>query len=275
MSYQPRILEKFEDVAGTISFTFPIVEYEYESDQELYLPEAALAGAHYGYDMLGTSEALKATAIERLRFDVLENAGPSTVDTKVDEMVSELLRCGRGKLYSIDSADVRRWAYARVGAMPSLRWSAGNIFHKTASVHFRRLSDWYGTTPIAADITLNEATETFSINNTGLARVYNAVFIFKGTYVNPELTNLTNGYILESSRDGSAAGHWLRFDCGKRRVEFSTNSGTSYSGDYANFVRQTGQVHFMVLEPGVNNFSCAFGGVPSGTLSYSLYPAFN
>lgn len=269
----PRYLEKFTSSDGsTISFTFPLNLYEWESSpQALSQPVAALAGAHYDYDMMGTSLGVKRNAIETVRFGI--KGTNAEIEDKIAEARQKCYRAGRGKLWALDSTGDRWWSWARVANVPEFRLD--NPFFVPMIIPFARMSDWYNDTAIAATVTLNANPTTFSINNTGNAKVFNAIFIFKGTYVDPELTNSTNGYILESSRDGSDANHWLRFDCGKRRVEFSTNGGTSYSGDLANFVRQTSQVHIMVLDPGTNNFSCAFGGVPAGTLSYSLYPTYH
>ena len=269
----PRYAEKFTSTDGSsIVFTFPLPLYEWDSgDQELSSPYAPLTGAHYDYDQLGTSLAVKRNAIETVSFTAFGTS--AEIEDKLVEARQKCYRAGRGKLWALDSTGDRWWAYARVRNIPGFRLE--DQYQAPMSIAFERMSDWYNDTVISADVTLNANPTTFSIDTLGNARVYNGVFIFKGTYVNPALTNSTSGYVMASLRDGSSVNHWLRFDCGKRRVEFSTNGGTSYGGDYANFVRQTAQVHFMVLEPGVNQFSCAFGGVPSGTLSYSLYPAYN
>ena len=269
----PRYAEKFtSDDGSTIVFTFPLNLYEWDSgNQPLSSPFAPLAGAHYDYDMLGTSLATKRNAVESIRFIVKGTA--AEIQDKIAEARQECYRAGRGKLWALDSTGDRWWAYARVRSMPGFQLD--NPFSVPMTMDFERMSDWYNDTAVAADVTLNANPTTFSIDTLGNSKVFNAVFIFKGTYVNPALTNSTNGYVMASTRDGSNANHWLRFDAGKRRVEFSSNGGTSYTGDFASFARQTAQVQFMVLEPGVNNFSCAFGGVPSGTLSYSLYPAYS
>lgn len=275
MGYQPRILEKFENAAASISYAFPLAEYEWQTEQGLYLPEMPVTGANYGYDQLGQSSlAVKQSAVETLRFVVLETS-PSAVDTALDEMMSEIIRCGRGKLFAIDSSSVRRWAWARGMSMPSLRWRAGDINRKAASIAFRRFSDWYGTTAFATDYTMDSSSESFNVVNDGNARVYNAVFILKGTFSDAIITNTTNGYRLKSTRDGSASGHWLKFDAGKNSVEFSTNSGSTYAGDWSNFVRQPRQVQLMVLGPGTNAFTATFTGTPSATLSVSFSHAFH
>ena len=269
----PRYLEKFTDTTGSaIVYTFPLNQYEWESaPQPVSTPFSPLAGAHYDYDMLGTSLAVKRNGIETVRY--IAKGTAAEIQDKIAEARQKCYRIGRGKLWALDSTGDRWWAYARQMDMPDFRLNSPFIV--PVSHRFARMSDWYNDTQITGDVTLNANPTAFSIDTLGNAKVYDAIFIFKGTFVNPTLTNSTNGYIMASARDGSAAGHYLRFDCGKHRVEWSTNSGSSYDGDYANFTRQTAQVHLMVLEPGSNSFSCAFGGVPSGTLSYSLYPAYH
>ena len=269
----PRYAEKFTSDDGfSIVFTFPLNLYEWDSgDQALSSPFSPLTGAHYDYDMLGTALAPKRNAIESVRFVVKGTA--AEIEAKITEARQKCYRAGRGKLWALDSTGDRWFAYARLRSVPGFQLE--NPFVVPVTMDFARMSDWHNDTAITGDVTLDANPKTFSIDNLGNARVFDAVFTFKGTFIDPALTNSTSGYVMASTRDGSNANHWLRFDCGKRRLEFSTNGGTSYAGDYANFVRQPSQVQFMVLEPGVNNFSCAFGGVPSGTLSYSLYPAYH
>lgn len=273
--YQPRVPLRFTSSNGsTINLSLPLAEFEYESEQGLYVPTAPLTGAHYAYRQIANMPGIKQNGHERIRA-VVYHETPAEVDTEIDSILAGIWQAGLGKLWAEDSAGNERWAWASAAAMPSIRWAAGQNLRKTVSLDMERFSDWYGETAITGSEVMNGASEAFNITNTGNARVFNAVFILKGTFVDPVITNTTNGYILESLRDGSAAGHWLRFDAGARRVELSTNGGTSYLSDYEQFVRQAGQVHLMILEAGVNAFTITFGGTPSGTFDYSFYPAFH
>ena len=130
-----------------------------------------------------------------------------------------------------------------------------------------------GTRAGTASATFDPSLGSFSITNSGNAPIYNAIITLAGTYTNPVIRNSTNGYQVESATDGSSAAHLLRFDAGRPAVEKSTNTGTSWANDYANFVRQAGQVHLMVLDPGVNNFLVT--GCSSGTLELTAYPAYH
>lgn len=269
-----RYLEKFTDSSGGVSYTFPLSQYEMEQSQPLSVPFSPVTGADYAYNQLATSYAPKGNGIEVVRF-LAKSTTEALVDTEIDNARSKLYTAGKGKLYALDAAGTRRWAWARLMEMPQVRLAVGNILHQPVVLNFQRFSDWYGTTQTSVNVTLNAASQSFTVNNAGNARVFNAIFIVKGTFTDPVVTNTTNGYRLKSTRDGSNANHWLKFDAGVNSVSFSTDGGSSYSGDWSNFVRLSGQVGLMVLEPGDNAFTWACTGAPSGTLSYSFYPAYH
>lgn len=170
MSYQPRILEKFESSDGARVVTFPLFAYEYESEQSLRNPEADLTGADYAVDLLGTSPGVKNSGRERLRF-VNYATTPTAVDTARDVMFRDLHAIGLGKLYSIDSAGVRRWAWARIADMPSMSWKSGDIFKQSMALGFIRRSDWYSTTQRVYQFDLGSDDDTFTVHNNGDAPV--------------------------------------------------------------------------------------------------------
>jgi hypothetical protein len=275
MGYEPRRLEKFENSGGTTTVTFPLNEFEWQSEQALRVPVAAIPGGHYGYDLIGSGPAIKEPAHEMLRTLIIKPAGtPSDVDTDVDELLSELWSIGLGKLYTIDRNSVRRWAWARVTSMPSMQWSAGMIFSKSIGFDFLRLSDWYSTTETDITETVNNATYNFNVTNSGNAPVYNAVLILKGQpFTNPQLTNNTNGYVFATTRDATLTTQWLKVDAGAHTVGWSTNSGSSYADDYALYTRPTGQVQLMRFEPGVNSMTLT--GANGSTLDVNFYPAYH
>lgn len=219
---------------------------------------------------------MKQNRVESIRFVAAFGDAGATLDTEIDNIRSKLYRAGKGKLWTISAAADRRWCHARLGAVPGFRLEASSKFALPVALPFTAYSDWYNELQNTdAAFTMNEATETFSISNAGNARVYNAVFTLTGVFVNPRIENTTSGYVMQSTRDGTdATNSKLRFDAGSRRVEFSSDAGVTYSGDYSNFVRQVGQVHLMVLDPGTNNFSVSFGAVPTATLLIRFYPAW-
>ena len=130
-----------------------------------------------------------------------------------------------------------------------------------------------GTRAGSAASSVDPSLGSFAIVNAGNAPIYNAIITLAGTYTNPVIRNTTNGYQLETARDGTSADHKVRFDAGRPGVEYSADAGVTWAGDYANFVRQTGQVHLMVLDPGTNNFTVT--GAASGTLTVTAYAAYH
>lgn len=271
-----RYLEKFEGPgdATTYSYSFPLKGYAMEQTQGLYVPRNPLTGANYEYDLMGSGVAVKQNGFERVSFLSYSETG-ATVDTDIDNLRQKLRLAAKGKLYLIDSSGARRWAYARLQDMPEVSLDIDSIKAAPVALSFSRFSDWYSSSQFSTDYTMNEASESISVNNTGSAKVYNAVFTLIGTFQDPLIHNTTNSYKLQSTRDGSNANHRLRFDAGKNRVEWSTDGGTTYAGDWANFVRAANQVHLMVLEPGSNSFTVTFGAVPNATLRVTFYPAFD
>lgn len=273
--YQPRILTTFESSDGLTVVTFPRAEYEWESSQGLYVPAAELVGAGYVYDQLGTGAAPKKAATETLRFVVLED-DPATVDTTTDTIVARAHQIGRGKLYTTDKNGARKWAWARAVSLPSLRWSAGDIFTRQASIEFRRQSDWYDTSLTTVIGTLNGAPDTFTVTNPGVQRIYNAILTLKGTWTSiASISNDTSGYAFTYENDaGTTANDWVRFDSGSGRCFRSTDGGTTWTDADANLVLASGQAQIMRIDPGANTFTYTDGGTPSGTLTVEFYPAY-
>lgn len=180
MGFQPRIPISFTTPDGSTSvFTFPVTEFEFQSDQGLYLSSVPVVGANYPFDQLGTSRPIKQAAREQLRFMVYES-DPATVDSDIDAMLSKLVSIGQGKLTTQDKNGVVRWAYARVLNMPMIQWRAGDIYSKACSLEYQRLSDWYGATNYNTDFSINTDPKSITIVNAGNERIYNAVLTLKG-----------------------------------------------------------------------------------------------
>ena len=273
MGYEPRRFEKFESADAAVSQLFPLGEWEQESAQPLRTPLATITGAHFGYDLLGTAPGLMDFASETLRC-IIHESTPTLVDTAYDDLMSKLWRIGQGKLFSIDNAAVRRWAYARLRSMPTITWKAGDAFIKGASMDFVRLSPWYGTTQFSQTTAITITPQVVSVTNTGNFPIYNAVLILRGTFVDPTITNTTNGYTFGTTRDGAGATNYLKIDAGRHTVQWSTNSGGTYADDYALYTRPLSQVALMKLEPGANSLSIA-GRTGTTNLDVSFYPAFH
>ena len=273
MSYQPRILTSFASRDGLTSVTFGLAEYEWESTQGLYVPEAQLVGADYTFDQLGTAAPKKQAGRETLRFVVYEDT-PAAVDTKIDELVAECVSIGLGKLWMTAADGTLRWAYARALSLPSLRWSAGDNFRKAVSLEFRRQSDWYDQSQTTVTTTVNEVSEGFTISNTTGQRILGPVLTLYGVWSGTvTILNNTNGYgIVYTGAAGASNNDRVRFDAAANRVDRSADGGVTWTSDYSNFARySTAQVQQMILETGDNDFIVTSTG-PNATLLTQYYP---
>ena len=272
MGYNPRIPTTFESAGGGTVFTFPVYEYAWQTDQGLYTSSVPVVGANYPYDQLGTGRPIKQAAREQLRFMVYET-DPATVDSDMDSMLSKLLSIGQGKLYVTDRNSVKRWAYARVIAMPTVSWAAGDIFLKSCQLEYQRPSDWYGTTGYNTDFTIDADPKSITIVNAGNERIYNAILTLKGTYSSSwTILNTTNGYQVQCTQAGAAASDWLKIDAGQHSVKFSGDSGATYVGKYSTVTLPTTQIALVVLEPGNNAFTVT--GANGSTLHVDFYAAY-
>ncbi len=275
MSFQPRIPIKFSKADDSETFVFPTAGYSFEAEGSLRAPEAMLTGGHGGLDLLGAGTPVKDSGLLRLAFEVIEDT-PTLVEVTVDDMLDKLFRYGRGKLYTegLESgAETLRWTRARMIAMPRINWSAGEQLLKRAVVAFRHDPFWYDDVALyASPVAISTNPQTVVVTNTGNARIYGSVLTAAGTFSGLTITNTTNGYRLKTDRTGASAADLVRFDAAKPAVDFSSDTGGTWSGDYANFLRRSGQVQLMVFEPGANSLSVA--GL-SGTLTIDAYPAFH
>lgn len=270
-----RYARKFTNYAGTDSITFPLTERRTISTQLLRSAAFTIPGTNYPVRALAYGAGLKAEARETISF-VLYDPGrrPLVVDAKWDSMKSKLFSFGVGKLWTYDQQENMRWAWAYIEQMPSAPMHSGiNRYHLDVTVTFIRLSDWYDADAITPASYALAGLTTFTVNNPGNAPIYNAIITIAGTFDTPTIHNITSGHYLISSRTGTSANDILRFDAGKPSIERSTDAGVSWAGDYENYLRVSGQVQLMVLEPGNNSFSV--GGVTSGTMGLTAYPAYH
>lgn len=264
---------KFTSIDGTTTvYTFGIASFESQTSQSLRRASVVAAGAHYALDLLGTAPGLKANAIVRVRY-VVEGVY-TALDSAVDEAKSELQEIGSGKLWSADAnGDNLRWRYARLTAMPDVVVNVGQLGFQPLIAEFECSSDEFDDTLTEEGEAINADPDTIVVTNAGNASVRNAIITIRGTFTNPSVSNVTSGYAFSSTRDGSAAAHWLKIDCGKGTVEFSTDSGATYADDMTLFTRGNNQVGFMKLSPGDNTFEIT--GCNGATIDVDFYPPFN
>jgi hypothetical protein len=274
MSWQPRIPTTFESIDGATVLTFGLAEYEWDSDQPLYVPSVPLVGANYAYDQLGLAPPIKQNAHETLRFVVYEDT-PAEVDTAIDALMAKCVSIGMGKLWTTASDSSRRWAYARAIAMPAVHWAAGDILRKAVSMDFDRSSDWYAATQTASANDIESDPDTFTITNPTGNSIYNAVIKLSGVWASPvTIENTANGYgIVYNGDDGASADDVVRFDSGTGRVDRSDDAGVTWTPDYASYAPlAAGQVQIMVLKPGDNAFSV--DNANGATVAVLFYSAF-
>lgn len=266
-----RYLSRFEKADGSASVTFPTHRYEYEQSQPLRNSSVELTGAHYNYDMLEGAPALKSNGIERVR--CMSSGDPADMDNEVDD-INQIMSWGRGKAWTT-GASGERWAWARLVEKPQLSFTVENVSTYPIILQFERFSDWYDEEPIGeygnGIFTLASDPETVFVTNPGNVDVFNAVITVKGTFSGLRITNDDTGYVLETSTIGAASSDWIRFDAGRNVVEFSDDSGATWSDDQENFVRAPGQIALMVMQADAN--SLTFEGASGADVVIDMYGA--
>jgi len=277
VAYQPRIPEKFENLAGAQTYTFPVGEYEWQSSQSLRIPSVSLAGADYAYDLLLTRPGLRTVSRERITLTI-QATTPTLVDTAIDNMRAGLWLPGRGKLFTIDNAGVRRWAYARPESMPATSWRAGDIFRLRVDLTFARFEDWFKSSAESATTTAASTPKNFTVNNPGNAPVYVMTIRLRANgatgFTNPALVNNTNGYSWSSTRDAASANSELKVDTGRNTIKYSNDNGSSYANDLALFTRGATQVAYFRLDPGDNELTYTDGATPDVDIQFDFYAAY-
>ncbi len=272
-----KYLEKFESADAVTSVVFPLNLYEWSSRQDVAAPAGHPVGADYDFDFLGFGKAPKMNAAERVRFASVGT--PASIDSAIQTIRADCYNIGPGKLYTLDNAGARLWAWARITAMPRFTVSFDNPRLTPVGLDFTRMSDWYDDTQTAVTEVITATSGSFVVANAGDAQVKNAIFRFRantaGGLSNPALIHASNGHQFSSTRDSSGADDELKVDCGKPSVDWSTDDGVSYADDYANFAIGSLQVAFMILEPGNNTINYTCSGTPNFDIDYSFYPAYH
>lgn len=266
---------------GSTTLIFPRGRFDAESTQELNNNIVDMSGADYQYDALRGTRASKKNGSERISFVITGTT--AEINEQIDTMRANLFVGAKFKLWATgdleddhgDSVADRRWAQARVVAMPTVTLATQNRNIAPITIVFTRFTDWYSEEEISGTIAMASSPQTFTLINPGTARILNPTMTIRGVFTNPIVINLTNSYRLKSTRDGSDSADYLRFKAngGPGSVEFSPNAGVNWTGDYANFVRKTNQITLMALEPGENDFYVS--GVIDGDFDYAYFAAWH
>ncbi len=280
-----RYIEKFENIAGTISYSFPLAQHESQEEQDLRVAFTSGVGADYAHDHHGYGVAPKNVGRINIRALAVESS-PTNLAAEFDEARNECYRIGLGYLYRLEAdAATRRRCLARVISIPSITINGNSQFGVAPLVFsFAKLSDWMATTATASSQTIDTAIESVTITNGGNIPVYDAVFRLRNNGATrcerPVLFNATTGQYAAFLRPMGAADDELYLDTGARLVQFSTNNGDSYANDYSNFAGD-----FFRLDPGANTIKVLSGRslplpwlssiwVPNFDLSWSFYDRY-
>lgn len=271
-----RYAEKFENIAGSVSYTFPLERYEYHPTQEFR--QSWQSGIGSDYVLLPSTSPLPAEPAEEVVSFKLYGATPAAISTALDDLISKLRSIGLGKLFTIDDAGTRRWCYAQLAQRPDYVLGIKVERFPIITLMFTRFSDWFAAAATTGSQKVDASAEAFNITNAGNAPVKFIVFRFRADsatgVANPNLVNGTNSYSFGTTRDLTNANHELRVDTERNAVEYSVNNGASYANDYALFTPGGTQHGFMRLEPGVNSMTATSTGTPDYTLEWSFYATY-
>lgn len=271
--FTPRILRKFESLDSSKLYIFPLVDYEWESNQELRIPSVPLIGTDYGFDLLGDNPGLRGFSEERVRFAVHSKCDPADIDSEIDSLRSNMLRAGRGKGWTIDSDGNLRWALMRLTEMPS--FSIVSINSQAAQkmlavvAIFRRQSDWFAEDQISGSGTITTSPDSIVVNNPGNLTAKRVIIRIKSNssagFTNPKVVNTANGHEFESETDAASVDDELKLDTSVPSVEVSFDDGVSYVDDFPNYVLppSTQRILSFNLEPGDNTLVFTSGGTPN------------
>lgn len=273
-----RYLEKIENIAASISYSFPLKQYVWNSDQSLRTAMATVYGASYAHDFNGYLSAPKDVAQESVSAIAVESSA-ANLETELDEMRNELQRIGLGKAFTIESdGSTRRWAYARAASMPTIQRQVGQTLHMPVSFEMLRFSDWYAAAASSSSQSVTTTPTDFTITNNGNIPARFMTFRLRanasGGITNPSITNQTNNYSIATTRDSASADDEIRIDTEKMTVEYSTDNGTSYADDYSLVTLGGTQVGFFLLDPGNNSIRITCGGTPNFSFEWSFYAPY-
>lgn len=280
-----RFIEKFEDLTGTISYSFPTALYECQEEQPLRTAFTSGVGADYAHDHHGYGRPPLGVGRINVRAMAKESS-PTNLSAEHDEARSECYRIGKGYLYRLDAdGSTRRRCLARLDAMPSITINNSNQFGISPLIFsFVKLSDWQATTATTGSQTIDTPLESVTVANGGNIAVTDVVWRLRNNGSTraelPVLFNQTTGQYAAFLRPMGAADDELYLDSGARLVQWSTNNGAAYANDYSNFAGD-----FFRLDPGNNTLIVMCGrsvplpwlssiGTPNFTLEWSFYARY-
>jgi len=260
MTPRPRLLTHFVSRDGSIVVELPKAAYEWESSQGVRGGVATAIGADYGVDLLGTLVSPVAVGSERVRGLLVAADGETLTDALV-ALRGQLQAIGQGRLRATDAAGGYWWARARIASMPEVTLGVEHRRHAPVIVAFQRLSDWFAEDVTTVTQTITGGAGSISLTNGGTADVREIVVEIRANaasgYVNPSITSVLTGETFTYSRTAASSTHRVRIDCGRYAVTRSTDSGTTWADDYAQFSAGLAQDGFIRLIPGAQSWDVA------------------
>lgn len=272
----PRHITRFVSRDGSTIVDLPMDRAETESTQELRTALTPGLGMDYAVDQLGVMPATKDIGTERLRA-VLYGATGAAVDTQADVLRGQIQSIGQGRLWSTGGDGTERWSRARPARMTDLTVSYESGFTQPVAVEFLRLSDWFSETSTVVSQTLSGSPTTVNVTNAGDADAREIVIeiaaLGANGFVNPSITNVLTGETFSIARSAGSSTHRLRIDCGNYAVTRSTDSGSSWSNEYANLTVGSTQVGFLRLIPGSQGLTVT--GCTNATITVTFYASWH
>lgn len=287
-----RRLLKFENLAGTISYTFSTKLLESQEEVGLRTAFSAGVGADFSHDHHGYGAAPKGNRLINVRAMLVE-ASPTALADEMDEARAECYRIGLGYLYRVEAdGSTQRRCLARVNAIPSV--TINNLNRHGAApiiIQFVAISDWMATTATTGSQAISANPTLVTITNAGNIAVKSGIVFTltataAGGFSSPEIYNATTGERVSSTRYAAVAGAIWRVGnpdyavaygrpalmVGKsdRYIGHSTVGPGNLGNDYSLVTLAGGG--FPTLEPGAN--SIYVFGATAATFEYSFYGAF-
>lgn len=267
--------EKFESADTLISYSFPLSSFEWDTDESFRIADVPSIGSDFAYDTLRSAVAPRNVATETIRYFIV-GATVAAADSALDEARQKCLNIGRGKLWQVDATGARRWAWARIAAMPKSRVAVGMARHQPLILTFKRYSPWFTQTQTSTSNAVAASPTIFTVANSGNVPAKLMVIRLRANtaagIVDPVIKNLTNNYQWSSTRDSASINSEIRVDTEKFSVEYSNDDGASYANDFSLFTIGANQAGFFQLEPGTNSIQYTGGGAPSLQVEFSFFP---
>lgn len=287
-----RYIEKFESIAGDLSYAFSLNNYEAQEEQAFRTAYSQGIAADYAFDHVGYRMASKALSTISIRATSVETS-EANLEAEIDEAQSECERIGLGYLYRLESdASTRRRCLARCEGKPSITRAGFQSVHMPIMFRFTRLSEWQATSATTGSATVTTSPYSLTVTNAGNLWVktgftIDLTAITAAGITDPSVFNQTTGQRVSTTRDAGVAYASVRFDGGKgvyyARPGFYIG-GTAYIGAAGigsktfkndNALATLGtQQGVLWLKPGVNQLLIEVGGTPNYSLSYTFYGSY-